>query len=108
LSDPQHLQALEDRAAKLEEENENFRDALSLPPSSRPALGRGPKDKDQPYQDADDSRRQTMSPSDHLLAPLQGIILAVEPLAITSKPGTSSIRRKFTKLSKKDREKNPL
>jgi hypothetical protein len=57
------LQALEERVAELEEENEYFRQALNLPPSSRPPLGRGPTGKDQPYQDADKSRRQTISPS---------------------------------------------
>ena len=57
------LQALEERVTELEEENEYFRKALNLPPSTRPPLGRGPTGKDQPYHDADRSRRQTISPS---------------------------------------------
>ena len=34
--------------AELEEENEQYRQALNLPPSNRPALGKGPTGKDKP------------------------------------------------------------
>ncbi|KAF8907333.1 hypothetical protein CPB84DRAFT_1725665 [Gymnopilus junonius] len=43
-----HLQALEQRVSELEEENGCLRQALNLPPSSRPPLGRGPTGKDKP------------------------------------------------------------
>ncbi|KAF6757201.1 hypothetical protein DFP72DRAFT_891953 [Ephemerocybe angulata] len=43
-----HLQALEQRVAELEEENNYLRQELNLPPSSRPPLGRGPTGKDRP------------------------------------------------------------
>ncbi|KAF5392261.1 hypothetical protein D9757_001515 [Collybiopsis confluens] len=43
-----HLQALEERVAELEEENSHLRQALNLPPASRPALGKGPTGKDKP------------------------------------------------------------
>ncbi|KAF9532581.1 hypothetical protein CPB83DRAFT_628074 [Crepidotus variabilis] len=41
-----HLQALEQRVFELEEENEYFRQALNLPTSERPILGKGPTGKD--------------------------------------------------------------
>ncbi|KAF9484337.1 hypothetical protein BDN70DRAFT_849824 [Pholiota conissans] len=41
-----HLQALEQRVAELEEENDCLRIALRLPPSTRPPLGKGPTGKD--------------------------------------------------------------
>ncbi|KAK7690603.1 hypothetical protein QCA50_005702 [Cerrena zonata] len=46
-----HLEALEQRVAELEEENNVLRAALHLPPVHRPALGKGPtgKDKPKPY-----------------------------------------------------------
>ncbi|CAL1716839.1 unnamed protein product [Somion occarium] len=46
-----HLEALEQRVAELEEENNTLRAALNLPPASRPPLGKGPtgKDKPKPY-----------------------------------------------------------
>lgn len=43
-----HLQALEQRVAELEEENEQYRQALNLPPSNRSPLGKGPTGKDKP------------------------------------------------------------
>ncbi|KIY43758.1 hypothetical protein FISHEDRAFT_9704, partial [Fistulina hepatica ATCC 64428] len=43
-----HLQALEQRVAELEDENNALRQALSLPPANRPPLGRGPTGKDRP------------------------------------------------------------
>jgi len=43
-----HLEALEDRVAVLEQENTLLRSALSLPPSDRPPLGRGPTGKEKP------------------------------------------------------------
>ncbi|KAF8348874.1 hypothetical protein F5887DRAFT_1071024 [Amanita rubescens] len=45
-----HLQALEQRVSELEEENGYLRQALNLPPSNRPPLGKGPTGKDQPKQ----------------------------------------------------------
>jgi hypothetical protein len=59
----QHLQALEQRVAELEDENQYFRNHFDLPPSSRPQLGGGPTGIDQPYRDADNLRPQTISPS---------------------------------------------
>ncbi|KAL4252316.1 hypothetical protein ABKN59_002595 [Abortiporus biennis] len=46
-----HLEALEQRVAELEEENDTLRAALNLPPANRPPLGKGPtgKDKPKPY-----------------------------------------------------------
>ncbi|KDR78913.1 hypothetical protein GALMADRAFT_224164 [Galerina marginata CBS 339.88] len=41
-----HLQALEQRVSELEEENGCLRQALNLPPSNRPPLGKGPTGKD--------------------------------------------------------------
>ncbi|TBU55317.1 hypothetical protein BD310DRAFT_960926 [Dichomitus squalens] len=43
-----HLEALENRVAELEEENNTLRAALSLPPANRPPLGKGPTGKDKP------------------------------------------------------------
>ncbi|TFY82881.1 hypothetical protein EWM64_g1137 [Hericium alpestre] len=43
-----HLEALEQRVAELEEENNTLRAALNLPPANRPALGKGPTGKDKP------------------------------------------------------------
>ncbi|THV02845.1 hypothetical protein K435DRAFT_962814 [Dendrothele bispora CBS 962.96] len=43
-----HLQALEQRVAELEEENNCLRQALSLPLANRPPLGKGPTGKDKP------------------------------------------------------------
>ncbi|KAF8624521.1 hypothetical protein AX15_005833 [Amanita polypyramis BW_CC] len=48
-----HLQALEQRVSELEEENGILRQALSLPPSTRPPLGKGPTGKDKPKQTDD-------------------------------------------------------
>ncbi|KAL5525877.1 hypothetical protein ACEPAG_7215 [Sanghuangporus baumii] len=57
-----HLQALEDRVAELEEENDNLRAALNLPPATRPLLGRGPtgKDKPKPYDRTSATRDQSV------------------------------------------------
>ncbi|EJD06762.1 uncharacterized protein FOMMEDRAFT_144674 [Fomitiporia mediterranea MF3/22] len=57
-----HLQALEDRVAELEEENDNLRAALNLPPASRPPLGRGPtgKDKAKQYNRASTTRAESV------------------------------------------------
>ncbi|KLO13051.1 hypothetical protein SCHPADRAFT_812788, partial [Schizopora paradoxa] len=41
-----HLQELEKRVTELEEENENLRVALSLPPANRVPLGHGPTGRD--------------------------------------------------------------
>lgn len=41
-------QDLEERVAEVEEENNCLRQALNLPPSTRPPLGRGPTGKDKP------------------------------------------------------------
>jgi len=41
-------QDLEERVAEVEEENNCLRQALNLPPSNRPPLGRGPTGKDKP------------------------------------------------------------
>jgi hypothetical protein len=63
------MQALERRIDELMEENESYRKALDLPPSSRPSLGRGPTgqnqpgDHSQPEHEAEKSRCQTVSPS---------------------------------------------
>ncbi|EIN03705.1 hypothetical protein PUNSTDRAFT_146885 [Punctularia strigosozonata HHB-11173 SS5] len=43
-----HLQAMEERVAELEEENDRLRAALNLPPANRPPLGKGPTGKDKP------------------------------------------------------------
>ncbi|KAL0577651.1 hypothetical protein V5O48_004340 [Marasmius crinis-equi] len=43
-----HLQALEQRVAELEEENNCLRQALNLPAANRPPLGKGPTGKDRP------------------------------------------------------------
>ncbi|EEB87388.1 hypothetical protein MPER_15270, partial [Moniliophthora perniciosa FA553] len=43
-----HLQALEQRVAELEEENNCLRQALNLPGANRPPLGKGPTGKDRP------------------------------------------------------------
>ncbi|KAI0661567.1 hypothetical protein C8Q70DRAFT_663718 [Cubamyces menziesii] len=47
-----HLEALEQRVAELEEENNTLRAALNLPPANRPPLGRGPTGKDKPKPNA--------------------------------------------------------
>ncbi|KAF8742684.1 hypothetical protein AX14_002909 [Amanita brunnescens Koide BX004] len=46
-----HLQSLEQRVSELEEENGYLRQALGLPPSNRPLLGKGPTGKDKPRLD---------------------------------------------------------
>ncbi|KAI0649341.1 hypothetical protein C8Q79DRAFT_1007865 [Trametes meyenii] len=43
-----HLEALENRVTELEEENNQLRAALNLPPANRPPLGKGPTGKDKP------------------------------------------------------------
>ncbi|KAI0370378.1 hypothetical protein BV20DRAFT_979547 [Pilatotrama ljubarskyi] len=43
-----HLEALEQRVAELEDENNTLRAALALPPANRPPLGKGPTGKDKP------------------------------------------------------------
>ncbi|KAI0360047.1 hypothetical protein OH77DRAFT_1434391 [Trametes cingulata] len=43
-----HLEALEQRVAELEDENNTLRAALHLPPANRPPLGKGPTGKDKP------------------------------------------------------------
>jgi hypothetical protein len=53
--------ALEERVSELEDENDCLRQALSLPPSSRPPLGRGPTGKDRP-RTFDTSSLQSLSP----------------------------------------------
>ena len=53
--------ALEERVSELEAENDCLRQALSLPPSSRPPLGRGPTGKDRP-RTFDTSSLQSLSP----------------------------------------------
>ncbi|TFK27176.1 hypothetical protein FA15DRAFT_702186 [Coprinopsis marcescibilis] len=50
-----HLLALEQRVTDLEEENNYLRQALSLPPSNRPLLGRGPTGKDKPKSTSSNS-----------------------------------------------------
>jgi cell shape-determining protein MreC len=52
-------QALEQRVAELEEENEKLRQALNLSPSSRPIIGTGPTGQ---YH-ADKTQHQIISPS---------------------------------------------
>ncbi|PCH42323.1 hypothetical protein WOLCODRAFT_17633 [Wolfiporia cocos MD-104 SS10] len=47
-----HLEALEQRVAELEDENNTLRAALNLPPASRPPLGKGPTGKDKPKSGA--------------------------------------------------------
>jgi hypothetical protein len=56
-----YCKALEERVSELEAENEYLRQALSLPPSSRPPLGRGPTGKDRP-RTFDTSSLQSLSP----------------------------------------------
>ena len=55
------FKALEERVSELEAENDCLRQALNLPPSSRPPLGRGPTGKDRP-RTFDDSSLQSLSP----------------------------------------------
>ncbi|KAL6302470.1 hypothetical protein BKA93DRAFT_818450 [Sparassis latifolia] len=43
-----HLEALEQRVAELEDENNALRAALNLPPANRAPLGKGPTGKDKP------------------------------------------------------------
>ncbi|KAH8118132.1 hypothetical protein DFH11DRAFT_1572573 [Phellopilus nigrolimitatus] len=59
-----HLQALEERVAELEDENDGLRAALNLPPAHRPPLGHGPtgKDKVKPFDRG--STAQTESVAD--------------------------------------------
>lgn len=47
-----HLEALEQRVAELEEENNALRAALALPPANRLPLGKGPTGKDKPKSGA--------------------------------------------------------
>ena len=53
--------ALEEKVSELEAENNCLRQALSLPPSRRPPLGRGPTGKDRPRKFRD-SILQSLSP----------------------------------------------
>lgn len=48
ISSHLYFQALEQRVAELEEENNTLRVALNLPPANRPPLGKGPTGKDKP------------------------------------------------------------
>ena len=52
---------MEERVSELEAENDCLRQALSLPPSNRPPLGRGPTGKDRP-RTFDTSSLQSLSP----------------------------------------------
>ncbi len=69
--------------AELEEENAHYRQALSLPPSTRLPLGKGPTGKDLPYQEVERPRRQTISPS--------GGSSAGSPASYTSSPASPSL-----------------
>ncbi|KAI0087313.1 hypothetical protein BDY19DRAFT_245438 [Irpex rosettiformis] len=63
-----HLEALEQRVAELEDENNTLRAALNLPPANRQPLGKGPtgKDKPKPRTESPSSgstRTHSLSPS---------------------------------------------
>ncbi|KAI0734267.1 hypothetical protein C8Q72DRAFT_458617 [Fomitopsis betulina] len=58
-----HLEALENRVAELEEENNTLRAALSLPPANRAPLGKGPTGKDKPKSSSQPQHPDTASPS---------------------------------------------
>ncbi|KAI0768133.1 hypothetical protein BD413DRAFT_614787 [Trametes elegans] len=80
-----HLEALEQRVAELEEENNTLRAALSLPPANRPALGRGPTGKDKPKNGSSkpvSGSDQAMLPSIPALASAG----AIPPMSRTESP----------------------
>jgi hypothetical protein len=56
-------QALEERVAELEEENDYLRAALNLPPANRPPLGKGPTGKDKPKDSSGGSLHSLESPT---------------------------------------------
>ena len=72
--------------AELEEENEQYRQALNLPPSIRPALGKGPTGKDKPKPPYTSSRPSSSTNS----TPSTSTVL---PSLTTSIPSNSSKSR---------------
>ncbi|KAF8802543.1 hypothetical protein BYT27DRAFT_7146346 [Phlegmacium glaucopus] len=85
-----HLQALEERVSELETENDYLRQALSLPPSSRPPLGRGPTGKDRP-RTFDTSSLQSLSPH-----PSRESSVDLSPTSRPSSQSPSSIAASMT------------
>ncbi|EJF64582.1 hypothetical protein DICSQDRAFT_22381, partial [Dichomitus squalens LYAD-421 SS1] len=75
-----HLEALENRVAELEEENNTLRAALSLPPANRPPLGKGPTGKDKPKA----SGSKSATASGLLSSPASGA--PMPPLSRTESP----------------------
>lgn len=92
-----HLEALENRVAELEEENNMLRAALNLPPANRPPLGKGPtgKDKPKPYSPRSqppaivtaEPVASTSALSANGLPPLSAL-----PLSRTESPSSTSTR----------------
>ncbi|KAH9928693.1 uncharacterized protein B0H18DRAFT_1117878 [Fomitopsis serialis] len=67
-----HLEALESRVTELEEENNNLRAALNLPPANRMPLGKGPTGKDRPKSLSQPQQSNTASqPGSSTLPPIQ-------------------------------------
>jgi hypothetical protein len=75
-------QALEQRVAELEDENDAFRQALNLPPANRPALGKGPTGKDKPRNY--DPSNYDHSPSSFSFAHGQSLSSSVPPSRTSS------------------------
>lgn len=93
-------QALENRVAELEDENNMLRAALNLPPANRPPLGKGPtgKDKPKPYSPRSqppaivtaDAAASTSALTTNGLPPLSALPLA--PASRTDSPSSTSTR----------------
>ncbi|KAJ3482025.1 hypothetical protein NLI96_g7249 [Meripilus lineatus] len=83
-----HLEALEQRVAELEEENETLRAALHLPPANRPALGKGPTGKDKPKPYAPRSSLPTLES----IATASGVSTSALPIHRTDSPSSASTR----------------
>ena len=85
-------QALENRVAELEEENNTLRAALSLPPANRPALGKGPTGKDKPKSYAPRPNLIASQPGASSSSGMLGNGLPPMPLSRTESPSSASTR----------------
>jgi len=83
-------QALEQRVWEMEEDNQLFRQALSLPPSNRSPLGRGPTSRDLPSQ-VERFRRQTTFPN-------SGSSASPDTISSTPRSLTASIPARTTTM----------
>jgi hypothetical protein len=86
------IQALEQRVAELEDENNTLRAALSLPPANRLPLGKGPTGKDKPKPYAPRSSAALASVGSPEPAASGSGPMALPPASRTESPSSGSTR----------------